>query len=93
MTPGSLSLLLLVLGSVLAVAKAGRDILIVRRLTAMLADCSPEERVRVCLQLAQSLHWSSWQVPGLSWVRGSGPEHMPAGPGDHQGTDRGQTGP
>jgi len=73
-----MSLLVLLLGFLLALAKVVRDILIVRQLRAALVDCTSDERVRVCLQLAQALQQSSWHVPGL-WGRGAIGQGQPPG--------------
>ncbi len=57
--------LVLLLGVLLALAKVCRDLLIMRQLRAVLSDCSPEERVRICLHLACALHGTGWS-PGVS---------------------------
>ncbi|GGU70294.1 hypothetical protein GCM10010275_00230 [Streptomyces litmocidini] len=49
------ALVVLALGVLPAVARTVRDLLIVRHVRAMLSDCAPSERVRVCLRLAGAL--------------------------------------
>lgn len=78
MSAERMSLLVLLLGFVLALAKVLRDVLIVRQLRAALVNCTPDERVRVCLQLAQALQGSSWHVPG-PWGRGAIGSGQPPG--------------
>ncbi|MGW4726030.1 hypothetical protein [Streptomyces sp. NPDC004291] len=53
------ALVVLALGLLLAVAKAARDMYIVRHVRAMLSDCTPAERARVCLRLAGALNSTS----------------------------------
>ncbi|MEU2232061.1 hypothetical protein [Streptomyces vietnamensis] len=51
-----LALVVLALGLLLSLTKSVRDMLVVRHVRAMLTDCTPSERVRVCLHLASALH-------------------------------------
>ncbi|UFQ18231.1 MULTISPECIES: hypothetical protein [Streptomyces] len=48
-------LLGIVLGLLQAVVRAHRDTQILRMLRGALADCSPDERTRLCLELVQVL--------------------------------------
>ncbi|RSS40945.1 hypothetical protein [Streptomyces sp. WAC08241] len=50
------ALVVLALGLLLALAKAARDMYIVRHVRAMLSDCTPAERAHVCLRLAGALN-------------------------------------
>ncbi|MEU2439821.1 hypothetical protein ABZ595_27110 [Streptomyces rubradiris] len=61
-----LSLLVLIVGLLLALAKVCRDVLILRQLRAVLATCTPEDRVRLSLQLTQALQGPPWHVSGFS---------------------------
>ncbi len=77
---GMMSVLVLLLGVLLALAKVGRDLLIVRQLRVALEECTPDQRMQVCLQLTYALHGASSNVPGpASPPPDSGPGPAEAG--------------
>lgn len=62
----------IVTAAVLGVAKVVRDVLILRQVRAAMEGCSPEDRVRIGMQLAEAL-------------RGFGGRSAPGPPADGEG--------